>query len=216
MLISKTATMKWNSKNKRHYTDLGYAYTRMGDTFTVATTHLTKGSNVIVHVRCDYCGKIMERKWCIYLAEHNTRIDKDCCDQCKKLKIVETCIVQYGVNSVFGDPATRERIAKTNIERYGVANLFDSSDMQNRIRAERFERYGVIAPAQRPEVLAKIRNTCRARYGVDYYIETQRLSGEDSPVWKGGVARQRSERLTYEYRKWRNDVFARDRYTCVC
>lgn len=37
---------------------------------------------------------------------------------------------------------------------------------------------------------------------------------ENSPVWKGGVTRGRTERSTYEYNSWRKAVFERDGYSC--
>ncbi len=56
-LITKTVMVKWNSKTKRHYEDLGYLYTKIGDEFEVKIEDLTKGSNVKVNCKCDGCGK---------------------------------------------------------------------------------------------------------------------------------------------------------------
>ena len=56
-LITKTVMVKWNGKTKRHYEDLGYLYTRIGDEFEVKIEDLTKGSNVKVKCKCDGCGK---------------------------------------------------------------------------------------------------------------------------------------------------------------
>lgn len=39
--------------------------------------------------------------------------------------------------------------------------------------------------------------------------------GEANPLWKGGnKTRTRNEMQTWEYREWRQNVFARDNYTC--
>lgn len=57
MLISKTVLIKWNAKTKKHYVSLGYEFTKMGDSFEVNVNDLTLGSNVLVDVKCDYCGK---------------------------------------------------------------------------------------------------------------------------------------------------------------
>ena len=35
---------KWNARNKRYYVDLGYTYTKMGDTFLVKYKDLTPRS----------------------------------------------------------------------------------------------------------------------------------------------------------------------------
>ena len=43
-------------------------------------------------------------------------------------------------------------------------------------------------------------------------------SGENTYNWKGGVYEQEhiAFRKTYEFKKWRNNVFKRDNYTCQC
>lgn len=55
-LITKTVKIKWNSKIKKHYEELGYTYTKMGDEFEVKIEDLTKGSHVRVYCICDNCG----------------------------------------------------------------------------------------------------------------------------------------------------------------
>ena len=54
-LITKTAKVKWNSKNKKYYEALGYIFTRMGDEFEVDVNDLTKGSHIKVECFCDNC-----------------------------------------------------------------------------------------------------------------------------------------------------------------
>ena len=55
-LITKTVKVKWNSRIKKHYVDLGYEYTKMGDEFEVKVEDLTKGSRMEVKCVCDGCG----------------------------------------------------------------------------------------------------------------------------------------------------------------
>ena len=54
-LVSKTAKVKWVGKNKKHYEELGYKYTKMGDEFEVKVEDLPKGSSVKVDCICDNC-----------------------------------------------------------------------------------------------------------------------------------------------------------------
>ena len=217
MLISKTVIMKWNSKNKKRFVDLGYEFTKMNDEFKINVSDLSDGSMMPVKVKCDYCGLEYEKPWYNYLLENKkSTIHKDCCRGCKKYKIVETAQDKYGVNSVFQLDEVKERIAETNLEKYGATNPFGSQLIQDRIRKTNIERYGVAKPLQNKDILQKVSDTCKERYGVDYYICTQHFSGEESPVWKGGVAVERNERATYDYQNWRNKVFHRDNYTCRC
>ena len=45
MLLSEEVEVKWNAKNKKHYVDLGYTYTKIGDSFTAKVEDLTKGNH---------------------------------------------------------------------------------------------------------------------------------------------------------------------------
>lgn len=215
MLISQTVQLTWNPRIKRYYIDLGYTYTKMKDKFTVKVSDLTNSSNVIVDVKCDYCQKPYKKYWYHYKIENEKEIiHKDCCNECKQHKIQETAIAKYGVNTVFKLQNVKSKIANTNLNIYGVENPFASNEIKQKIVDTNIKRYGVPYPIQNEKVLQKTIKTCREKYGVDYYIETQRFSGENSPVWKGGIAKERNERLTYDYQKWRNAVFKRDYYTC--
>lgn len=217
MLISKQVLIRWNAKIKNHYVDLGYQFTKMGEEFCVNVEDLTKGSNVKVVVECDYCHKQFEKAWHRYIQENqDCTIHKDCCNCCKKHKIQETAEKKYGVSTVLKLPVIQNKIKQTNLDKYGVINPFMSDEIKEKIAESNIKKYGFRSPMQNPEILKKTSNTCLERYGVQYYIQTQCFSGADSPVWKGGVAVQRNERVTYEYISWRKNVFGRDSYTCQC
>ena len=217
MLIDQTVLVKWNAKTKAHYVDLGYTFTKMGDSFEVDVNDLTKGSNVSVIVRCDYCGKEYQKCWYNYLKENEeSTVHKDCCNACKHIKIQETAEIKYGVNTVFKLDKVKEKIENTNIRKYGVVNPFMSDEIKDRIVQTNVEKYGVPSPLQNKDILNKVKNTCLERYGVDYYIRTQRFYGADNPHWKGGVLAHGNERATSEYIDWRTSVFQKDLYTCQC
>ena len=58
-LITKTVKIKWNSRTKKHYEELGYIYTKMGDEFEVKVEDLTKGSEAKVECKCDGCDECL-------------------------------------------------------------------------------------------------------------------------------------------------------------
>ena len=58
-LINKTVKIKWNSRIKKHYEELGYTYTKMGEEFEVKVEDLTKGSHVKIECICDNCGQLI-------------------------------------------------------------------------------------------------------------------------------------------------------------
>ena len=218
MLLSKKVELKWNAKIKKHYVDLGYSYTKIGDSFLVSVEDLTNGSSVKVDVKCDYCGKIYQKHWYRYYEENrDTLIHKDCCNSCKKYKIVETSQEKYGVNSVLALDEVKDKIKSTNIKKYGVENPYQSEIIKRKIAQTNIERYGFPNPLQSKEILEKLKNTNIKKYGVPYYaMHNPPPKGELNPKWKGGVAHHREERATYKYRHWRNQVFGRDYYTCQC
>lgn len=216
MLLSKTTVIKWNSKIKKRYVDLGYIFTKMGDEFQVNISDLTQSSYAKVQVMCDYCNQEYEISWYRYIAGNKTLVQKDCCNHCKKYTIVETSMKKYGVNSVLKLDAIKKQIAQTNKEKYGVENPFASVIIKSRIADTNIVKYGDKCPLNNNTIMEKLMQTCREKYGVDYFIQTQRKYGKDNPLWKGGIHDERWERLTPKYKQWRDSVFQRDWYTCQC
>lgn len=217
MLLDDKVVLKWNSKIKAHYLELGYTFTKMNDEFEVSVDDLTDGSNIEFNIRCDYCGKIYKKRWANYIKENrNSEIHTDCCNDCKKYKIQDVTNHRYGVNTVLKLDSIKKKISETNLKKYGVTNPFKSDEVKGKIIQTNLNRYGVSNPLKNKAILQKVSDTCEKKYGVKYYVMTQRFSGESSPRWKGGVARQRSERFTYDYIVWRKNVFDRDLYTCQC
>ena len=49
--------IKWFTRNKQEYINLGYNFTKLGDEFEIPLKHLNKNSNRKVVVTCDECGK---------------------------------------------------------------------------------------------------------------------------------------------------------------
>jgi hypothetical protein len=217
MLITEYVNVKWNSKIKKHYTDIGYTFTKMKDEFTVYVGDLTPGSNILVDVQCDYCGAIYKKRWCNYIKENRLSIiHKDSCDVCKSIKAKESVCQTYGVENVFQLDDVKNKLSQTNIEKYGVANPFQSDEIKRKITETNIRKYGTKSAMQNKAVLKRAQNTCMQKYGVSSYLELVDSSGANNANWKGGVARIRSERFTIEYIKWRKDVYKRDGYTCQC
>ncbi|WP_246938531.1 hypothetical protein [Bacillus pinisoli] len=94
MLITKGTYVRWNSKNKRKFVELGYKFTKMRDWLPVKVEHLAIYSDTRVDVICDYCLEegITERKhnslWKAYshYLKEQRYVEKDCCDNCKYKK----------------------------------------------------------------------------------------------------------------------------------
>lgn len=78
MLIKQTVNIRWNNRYRKHYEDLGYTYTKQGDTFTVRAEELTKRSKVRIKYICDYCGEENTRRYDSYMSARDL-IAKDSC-----------------------------------------------------------------------------------------------------------------------------------------
>ena len=223
MLLSKTAKVIWNSRYKKYYVDLGYKFTKMGDEFEVKVEDLTKGSNSIIYVQCDYCGRIYSTKWDVYRKSKQKIIKLDCCNNpaCTGKKAKQAIKEKYNVDSIRELDFVNEKIKKTNIDKYGCENPFGNKEVQEKIKQHYIEKYGVDHNMKLKECVEKAKETCIERYGVDNYSKTdeyrERFRGENSPVWKGKMAiHKRDGRELPEYRDWRKSVFDRDLYTCQC
>lgn len=216
MINNKHAIVKWNSRNKKYYTDKGYIFTHMGDEFEVSVDDLTKGSSAIVELICDYCGKEFTQAWQTrILISRRTRINKDCCRECCEIKSKEAVCQQYGSYVQMYESCNDKR-KTTNTERYGCENVFSSEEIKSRIVNTNLKKYGVKCSQQDKAVRERTKQTCKEKYGVENYIEVfkGKFIKENSPCWKGGPEYSRVERATYEYNTWRTDVFKRDNYTC--
>lgn len=216
MLISDKTIVVWNARNKKHYTDLGYMFTQMGNPFEVKIEDLTKGSQSVIKVKCDYCGKEYDVSWCTYLYMHRkTNIQKDACRDCLQSKASESVTKKYGTHSNMFTATNAKRI-NTNNEKYGCSNPFANEEIKDKIKYTNIQKYGVPYSQQSYLVREKTKHTCHEKYGVNNYVELfkGKFIKENSPVWKGGVLSGRTERATYEYSKWRGSVFDRDCYCC--
>lgn len=218
MLITKKAYVKWNSRNKRHYVECGYEYTKMGDSLLVNVNDLTRGSTAVVTLKCDYCGREYEIMWQTYVSiTKRELIHKDACCNCCELKSKEAIENKYGGHKELYENV-KEKTKKTNMEKYGCFNVFQNEDIKKKIIETNIEKYGVPYNQQNINVRNKTKRTCLEKYGVENYIELfkGKFIKENSPVWKGGSQYSRVERATHEYIMLRKDVFSRDKYTCQC
>ena len=86
------------------------------------------------------------------------------------------------------------------------------------IKKTMLEKYGNECFTKTNEYIEKSRDTCLEKYGETNWMKTEKykkmFSGENSPVWKGGINDERWDRLLPEYKEWRQSVFIRDSFIC--
>lgn len=221
MLIETLVTLKWNSKIKKHYAELGYVYTKMKDEFIVNSKDLTIGSNVEITVSCDYCGDtyiIRNDTRNIYLK--NSIVKKDACSKCKYTKQKESNMDSFGYENPMMKQEFVDKIKTTFIQKYGVENVFQNEKIKEKIKKACIDKYGVENPMQSEEIRGKVITTNIERYGCENPMHNMdivmKITGKNSCRWKGGAKIHGRWRNTNENREWRKAVFKRDDYTCMC
>ena len=221
MLKETLVEVKWNAKIKKHYVDLGYEFTKMGDTFLANSKDLTKGSNVLVIAICDYCNE--EYEVCNYkllACREKTIVHKDCCPNCRGKKQKDSYLEKYGVENIMQSDIVKENHKKSIQEKYGCDNVFQNENIKTKIKETCLEKYGAESYTQTDEYKEKTKETCLKKYGetshmkLDEYKEM--FTSENSPRWKGGAKQHGRWRNTKENKDWRTDVYERDNYICQC
>lgn len=110
MLISKEVKVFVNMSKYQYYTEKGYIIKTHIDKdkhiriprnsyIIVKIKDLPNDSCAMVDVVCDYCGKHIFVKYKDFLSRHK-KVNKDCCNDCKGLKISESNMAIYGTNSM--------------------------------------------------------------------------------------------------------------------
>lgn len=99
MILSTHVTITLHNRYKQYWSEKEYidydkAYPK-GYTIKVKVTDLQPNSHVEVQVKCDYCGKIFNKKYC-NITKGYKNIEKDCCKNCKKSKIYDVFMENFG------------------------------------------------------------------------------------------------------------------------
>lgn len=220
MLLSKNVLIKWTKRTKRHYMEHGHIFTSFGEEFEVPVEHLTKAATDLVKVKCDFCGKEFNIRWVDYNRRHNEVNVKDCCndDKCRVQKQNETMMMRYGVVNSSNMKECIEKRKKTCMKKYGVDNPAKSPIVLDKIKRTNMNKRGYEWGLQDPQVREKITHAFWENYGASHFMKTEkyrmRMSGENSPTWKGGITVKSRDYSIPEYHSWRKECFSRDNYTC--
>ena len=174
MLLTKTVVIKWHNKTKKHYVDLGYPFTKFKDEFKVKVEDLSKGSHVEVEVECDYCGEKIKKKYKDYINQNiKSIINKDCCDNCKSLKIQESNLLIYGCKSALQVEEIKEKMKTTNLKKYGYENVSQVKVFREKIKETSLKNWGTESPLQNDIIKENIKQTNLKLYGKEYYTQTE-------------------------------------------
>lgn len=191
MLISTTATQTWNNKNKRHYIEKGYQFTKIGESFEAEVSDLTFSSKAIVEVKCDYCGDIIIKKYQTYIKQHHEKFG-DCCSKCQPKKNKMVCLEKYGVDNGAKTQNAINKTKATCLERYGIDNVSKLTEIKEKLSEASLKRNSVQTMQEQvknnynvdnimylQETKDKIKETMLNNYGVTHPKKSEEIKDRE-------------------------------------
>lgn len=215
MLLSKEVISKWNSKNKKYYIGKGYKFTNYGEEFKVKIEDLTPSSKSIVRVKCDFCGKEIEKRYQDYIKQHHD-VFGDCCAICQPKKNKLVCLEKYGVDNGAKTQQSKDKAKQSCREKYGCDNPMFSEEIKNNIRNYFINKYGVENPLLSSEVQDKIKATCVKRYGVENpfsSLEIQNKIAQTNIIKYGNKSASTNEKVKEKVKNTNNKKYGVDYYS---
>ena len=170
LILPQTIRVRTNARTYKHYKEKGYEFEKCGDIIEVNVLDLPKGSNQMVKVVCDICGREREMWYCTVVnCNKENKLIICGSDSCINRKHEDTCMKKYGVKSPMQCKEIQDKAKNTNLGRYGAENPFGSKEIQDKIKDTWQKNYGenIINPGQAQVVKDKIKDTWQKNYGED-------------------------------------------------
>jgi hypothetical protein len=167
MVLTKNIKISRRGNSKlKYYKKLGYD--TESSEFLINIEHLSKGSNLLIDVKCDQC--VLENVLSYKDYNRFNIFPTYICPNCKRKK---TNLEKYGVEFTSRLESSKKKAKSTNLEKYGVESYTKTDEYLEKTKKTNLEKYGVENPFQYEEIKEKIRNTNLEKYGVEYYSKTK-------------------------------------------
>jgi hypothetical protein len=106
MLLSKLVSVNITPRNRKIYLNKGYSDSVVGNSIQVKFDDLPQSSGQLLNVKCDYCPKEYQIRYCDYVRTKHEFLDKDACENCWHKKRQD--IFQYKLeNNLLNDKEKR-------------------------------------------------------------------------------------------------------------
>jgi len=105
------------------------------------------------------------------------KVSKNYCELCSKknrqIKVENTCLIKYGVKSVFECKEIRETMNNIIKEKYGVDNISKLDEIKIKKENTCLKNHGVSVSFKSKEIREKIKETFKSNYGVDNPLKSE-------------------------------------------
>ena len=109
---------------------------KKGDIITIPINLLSKGSNYLIDIKCDFCGIIIKRRFNQYNNETKNEKYPTCCNkkECiyEKRKII--CLEKYGVENISQLESTKNKVKESNLKKFGVEYPLQNKEIKEKIK----------------------------------------------------------------------------------
>lgn len=192
-LLTTETIVKWTPYVKTYYTEKGYIFTKLWDTFTIKTVDLPLKSCEMVRVKCDYCGIEKEIRYSTYITNYYLEtVNKYACLVCSgKMRVT----LPY-------------ELIKTMIESLGegyrlLSKIYEHNTQPLEIQCSEGHVYTT--------TYNSVKQGCKCS-------ECFRIKwiGENNPNYNPNLTDEERilNRDTLQNIDWRNSVYQKDNYTC--
>ena len=160
------------STKKKYHKEYVYDFTK---SIIVKVKDLQEESHAQIEVLCDYCKKnIIAIPYRDY-KKRTKIINKYSCVDCSPLKLKESNLLMYNVESTSKLEEVKRRTAFTNIKKYGCIAPSQNNDVLMKMKETSLKRYSVDNYAKTQECQEKMKRTCKSRYGVEYSLQNEEI-----------------------------------------
>lgn len=220
MLIeNEKVKTRWNYSTKKHYIEKGYEYTKVGDELWVYPNDLTSSSDVMVKVKCDYCGIVYEmayKKYTKRVLNNENGVNKCACKNCNTKKTREVNINKYGVESWTSSEEGRQFVGNSK-------KKYDIEFVKNEFEKEGYtlvtEEY--VNTSQRLDYICPKHGMKHTTFNHFYNNKKrcdecfyERNSGENNNSWNGGTT-ELNDYLRESLKEWKVKSLEHYGYKCV-
>lgn len=171
LLPNQTTIVHWHPGNKEYYTNKGYMFTKMKDSFEVKVEDLPEQSHAWVKVQCDFCGDIINVKYQNY-QNRGALSGGYACTRCKHKKAKNSVQNKYGVDNIFQTDTYKDKAKETCLNKYGVEHYSQGQEWKDRIVQICLAKYGETSYLKTDECKNRIRQTNLEKYGYEYPMQS--------------------------------------------